>query len=248
MTHNSENLGQEMHDFIRDLFPICRSLTGPGTRETLAVLQQHLDGLTVHSVPSGTQAFDWEVPDEWVIKSAQLIGPEGEIVLDMKDHNLHVMGYSVPVDQKMTLEELQPYLYSLPDQPDAIPYVTSYYKRRWGFCLTHTQRETLKAGTYHAKIDATLEPGQLNYGELVIPGETEEEVFLSTYVCHPSMANNELSGPAIATWLAKWVKQAPRRYTYRFVFIPETIGSIVYLSRHLNDLKKHEGRIQYLMC
>lgn len=238
MMHNSKNLGQDMHDFIRDLFPICRSLTGPGTRETLAVLQQHLDGLVVHSVPSGTQAFDWEVPDEWIIKSAQLIGPDGEIVLDMKDHNLHVMGYSVPVDQEMTLEELQPYLYSLPDQPDAIPYVTSYYKRRWGFCLTHTQRETLKAGTYHAKIDATLEPGQLNYGELVIPGETEEEVFLSTYVCHPSMANNELSGPAIATWLAKWVKQAPRKYTYRFVFIPETIGSIVYLSRHLEDLKK----------
>lgn len=231
--------GQEMHDFIRGLFPICRSLTGPGTRETLRILQQHMPNLAVHEIASGTQVFDWAVPDEWTIRSGRLIGPDGETVVDFADHNLHVVGYSIPVDQEMSLEELQPHIYSLPDQPDAIPYVTSYYKRHWGFCLTHRQRMALKPGVYRAVIDSDLKPGVLNYGELIIPGETTDEVFLSTYVCHPSMANNELSGPAVATWLAKWVAEAPRRYTYRFVFIPETIGSIVYLSRHLDHLRQH---------
>lgn len=231
--------GQEMHDFVRGLFPICRSLTGPGTRETLRILQQHMPGLTVHEIASGTQVFDWAVPDEWTIRSARLIGPDGETVVDFDNHNLHVVGYSIPVDREVSLEDLQPHLYSLPDQPDAIPYVTSYYNRHWGFCLTHRQRIALKPGVYRAVIDADLKPGVLNYGELVIPGETTDEVFLSTYVCHPSMANNELSGPAVATWLAKWLAEAPRRYTYRFVFIPETIGSIVYLSRHLDHLRQN---------
>lgn len=232
-----EDPGQEMHDFMRNLFPICRSLTGPGTRETLSILQQHLPGLEVCSIDSGAQVFDWTVPPEWTIRSARLIGPDGEIVVDMADHNLHVVGYSEPVDQELDLEAMQAHLYSLPDQPEAIPYVTSYYSRRWGFCLTHAQREMLKPGIYRAVIDADLEPGQLNYGELVIPGECDDEVFVSTYVCHPSMANNELSGPAVATWLAKWVAEAPRRYTYRFVFVPETIGSLVYLSRHMDHLR-----------
>ena len=234
-----ENPGQEMHDFIRELFPICRSLTGPGTRETLAVLQRHLPGLRVDSIASGTQVFDWTVPPEWTIRSARLIGPDGETVVDMAWNNLHVLGYSEPVDQELSLEELQSHLYSLPEQPNAIPYITSYYNRRWGFCLTQEQRDALQPGTYRAIVDADLEPGELNYGELIIPGETTEEVFLSTYVCHPSMANNELSGPAVATWLAKWVAEAPRRYTYRFVFIPETIGSLVYLSRHLDHLRAY---------
>lgn len=229
--------GQEMHDFMRILFPICRSLTGPGTRETLAVLRQHLPGLEVCNIASGAQVFDWTVPPEWTIRSARLIGPDGDTVVDLADHNLHVVGYSEPVDTQLSLEALQAHLYSLPEQPDAIPYITSYYSRRWGFCLTHAQRETLKPGTYRAVIDSDLEPGQLNYGELVIPGETDDEVFISTYVCHPSMANNELSGPAVATWLAKWVAEDSRRYTYRFVFIPETIGSLVYLSRHLEHLR-----------
>ena len=231
--------GQEMHDFMRHLFPITRSLTGPGTRETLDILKQHLPDLALHEIDSGTEVFDWTVPPEWTIRSARLVGPDGDVVVDMADHNLHVVGYSEPVDMELSLEDLQAHLYSLPDQPEAIPYITSYYNRRWGFCLSDAQRKTLKPGTYRAVIDADLAPGKLNYADLVIKGETDEEVFLSTYVCHPSMANNELSGPAVATWLAKWVASAPRRYTYRFVFIPETIGSLVYISRHLDHLRSH---------
>ncbi len=232
-------IGQQMHDFVRDLFPICRSLTGPGTRETLEVIKTHLPDMVIHSVPSGTKAFDWEVPPEWTIRSAHIIGPDGQKVVDFADNNLHVMGYATPVSAQMTLDELQSHLYSLPEQPDAIPYVTSYYRPNWGFCMTDTQRQTLKEGTYTVLIDADLEPGELNYGELIIPGATTDEVFLSTYVCHPSMANNELSGPAVTTWLAKWIAQADRRYTYRIVFIPETIGSILYLSRHKDQMKAH---------
>ena len=231
--------GAAMHAFATRLFPICRSLTGAGVRETLAVIGAELPGLVVHEVPSRTQAFDWTVPDEWNIRGARLTGPDGAKVADFADHNLHVLGYSEPVDRVLSLAELQEHLYSLPDQPDLIPYVTSYYKRHWGFCLAHEQRQSLPEGDYHAVIDSTLAPGHLTYAELVIPGSSAQEVFISTYVCHPSMANNELSGPSVAAWLAKWVRGQPRRFTYRFVFIPETIGSIVYLSRNLDRLKKH---------
>ena len=230
--------GQAMHDFIAGLFPICRSLTGAGTRQTLAVIAEHLPGLRIHSVPSGTQVFDWSIPDEWNIRSARLIGPGGDVIVDFAAHNLHVVGYSEPVDEQLSLEELQPHLHSRPDLPDAIPYVTSYYRRYWGFCMTQRQRDQLQPGMYRAVIDSTLAPGVLNYGEIVIPGSDPREVFLSTYVCHPSMANNELSGPAVAVWLAKWLCSAPRRFTYRLVFIPETIGSITYLSRNLERMKK----------
>jgi aminopeptidase-like protein len=230
-------LGEQMHAFVSALFPICRSITGAGIRETLAAVGEQLPGLVVHSVPSGTKAFDWTVPDEWNISSARLTGPGGEKIADFADHNLHVLGYSEPVDRVLSLGELQPHLYSLPDQPELIPYVTSYYRRYWGFCLTHAQRQRLVPGDYHAVVRASLAPGQLNYGELIIPGASKQEVFLSTYVCHPSMANNELSGPTVTTWLAKWVRSAPRRYTYRIIFIPETIGSVVYLSRNLAAMK-----------
>ncbi|PHS28319.1 MAG: aminopeptidase [Robiginitomaculum sp.] len=229
-----------MHALATRLFPICRSLTGDGVRQTLSILQEHLPDLNIHEVPSGRGCFDWAIPAEWNIREAWVEGPDGQRVVDFKDHNLHVVGYSTPVDRQIDLEELQGHLHSLPELPDAIPYITSYYQERWGFCLSEHQRQSLKSGTYRVKIDADLNPtGSLTYGELLIPGQSNEEVFLSTYVCHPSMANNELSGPMVATWLAKWLASAPRRYSYRIVFIPETIGSICYLSHHLVHLKSY---------
>ncbi len=239
MTKPGEHVGREMHAFATALFPICRSLSGAGVRETLAAIGRELEGLTVHEVPTGAQAFDWTVPDEWNIRGARLTGPAGETIVDFADNNLHVVGYSEPTDRELPLEELQKHLYSRPDLPDAVPYVTSYYKRRWGFCLSDRQRQTLKPGRYRAVIDSDLAPGHLSYGELVIPGATEQEVLLSTYICHPSMANNELSGIVVTTWLAKWLRSAPRRYTYRVLFLPETIGSIIYISRNLEQLRRH---------
>ncbi len=237
---NSEMLstGQEMHGWAQDLFPVARSITGEGVRFTLQYLQRLLPSLEIQSVPSGYQAFDWIVPDEWWIRDAWIENEAGERVIDFKNNNLHVLGYSEPVDQWMSLEDLQSHLYSLPDQPDAIPYITSYYQRRWGFCLTHKQRQSLAPGSYRAVVDSEIKPGVLNYAELVIPGQTQREIFLSTYVCHPSMANNELSGPVVTTAIARWLHSLPKRkHTYRIVFIPETIGSLVYLSTNLVQLK-----------
>lgn len=231
--------GERMHALARRLWPICRSLTGPGVRETLAILREELPALRVEEVPTGTRCFDWTVPPEWSIREAWIRSPIGETVADLAVNNLHVVGYSVPVDAELDLAELDAHLHSLPDQPDAIPYVTSYYKERWGFCLPHARRRALAPGRYRVRIDSTLAPGVLNYGEWILPGETDREVFLSTYVCHPSLANNELSGPCVTTELARWLSSLPRRrYTYRAVFIPETIGSILYLSRHLRELKE----------
>jgi len=230
--------GQYMHDLARRLWPIHRSITGDGVRQTLSILQAELPGLTIHEVPTGSQVFDWTVPDEWAIRGAQLIDPDGEVVVDYANSNLHVVGYSTPVDIEINLDDLQPHLHSIPEQPDAIPFVTSYYHRTWGFCLPHSVREALKPGTYRAVIDATLEPGSLTYGELILPGEVDDEIFLSTYVCHPSLANNELSGPVVATGLARWLMQLPNRhYTYRIAFTPESIGAVTYASRNLDALR-----------
>jgi aminopeptidase-like protein len=227
-----------MHRLAKELWPICRSLTGDGVRLTLKTLQRELPGLTLHEVPSGTRCFDWEVPNEWNIRDAWVIGPDGEKVVDFKASNLHVVGYSEPVDTELDLTELLPHLFSLPEQPTAIPYITSYYKRFWGFCMTHERLEALKPGKYRVKIDSTLEPGHLTYAELLLPGREPGEILLSTYVCHPSMANNELSGPVVTVALAKWLAGlSDRRFSYRIYFGPETIGSIVYLQRNLAQLK-----------
>jgi aminopeptidase-like protein len=231
--------GKFMHDLARRLWPIHRSITGDGVRKTLEILQEYLPALTVHEVPSGTQVFDWKIPREWVIRGARLEGPHGEIVADLERSNLHIIGYSVGVDEHLELEALQERLHSIPEQPTAIPFVTSYYHPNWGFCLTQEQRDGLQPGTYHAVIDAEHIEGSLTYGEILIPGEVEDEIFLSTYICHPSMANNELSGPVVATALARWIKSLPQRhYSYRIIFVPESIGAITYTSLHLDELKE----------
>ena len=229
-----------MFSLVKELFPICRSITGNGVRETLHVIKRELPSLEIYEVPSGTNVFDWTVPKEWNIRGGGIYRLNGEKVIDFNDNNLHILGYSLPINQVISRETLLEHVYTLPDQPDWIPYVTSYYKERWGFCMSENQKQKLSDDKYKVIIDSTLEDGALNYGELLIPGQVKDEIFLSTYICHPSMANNELSGPAVTIALAKTIlANKNRKYSYRVIFIPETIGSITYLSKHVDYLKQH---------
>lgn len=242
------------------LFPICRSITGEGFRVSLAILKKEFENtggggvspFQIHALASGSKVFDWTIPPEWSVKDAYIITPQNEKICDFKKHNLHLLNYSTPINTELDFEELDKHLYSLKELPNAIPYVTSYYKRRWGFCLSHHQRLKLTRGKYRVFIDSKHdEKGVLNYADLVIPSTTglKDEILISTYLCHPSMANNELSGPCVAIFLAKWLHTLnTRKYNYRFVFVPETIGSIAYLSKHLKHLQKHTKAGFVLSC
>jgi len=227
-------VGEQMYDLVKELYPICRSITGNGVRNTLERIRQRIP-LSVHEVPSGTPVFDWTVPREWNIEDAFVITPTGEKIAEFKQHNLHVLNYSAPVHKKVTLDELKQHLFTLPEHPDWIPYRTSYYKEKWGFCISDNQLQALAEGEYEVFIDATLEPGHLTYGELFIQGETNEEVLFSCHICHPSLCNDNLSGIALTTHLAEYLASRQLRYSYRFLFIPGTIGSITWLA--LNEEK-----------
>lgn len=243
------NVGNVMYNLAERLYPICRSITGNGFRQSLAIIREILPGIQVTEIPSGTQVFDWTVPKEWNIHGGWIKKNSGEIVVDFKDSNLHVMGYSLPVHTTVSRDELLEHVYTIPDQPELIPYVTSYYKERWGFCMSDKQKQTLTDDEYEVMIDSTLEDGSLTYGELVLPGESQEEILISTYLCHPSMANDELSGPCVQTELVKYIKSQPKhRYTYRFLWVPETIGSITYLSNNWEMLQKHVKAGFVLSC
>ena len=238
MTPSGDN-GAVMHQWATELFPICRSITGNGLRESLRYIASLIPGFEIQEIPSGSSVFDWVVPDEWNITDAYIEDSSGTRVIDFKNNSLHVVNYSTAVDTTLTRTELEPFLHTHPYSESAIPYVTSYYSPRWGFCLSQDQKKFLGDGPFHVVINSSHSKGSLSYGDVVIKGESEEEILISTYLCHPSMANNELSGPVVSAALARSLLQLERRhYTYRFVFIPETIGSVAYLSKHLQHLKK----------
>ena len=236
MTHmrdglDMESVGAALYECAAELYPLCRSLTGDGLRETLRRLQR-LVPLTLHEVATGTAVFDWTVPKEWNIRDAWVKNTRGQRVIDFQCSNLHVVSYSAPVHRHMSLAELRPHLHTLPDSPDWIPYRASFYTETWGFCLSQRQLDTLEDGVYEVCIDSTLEPGSLTYGELLVPGESRDEVLISCHVCHPSLANDNLSGIAIAAHLGRVLRSKPLRYSYRFLFLPGTIGPITWLSRN----------------
>jgi len=233
-------LGQRLHGFAADLFPICRSITGEGIRQTLKSIGSRIP-LHIFEVPTGTPVFDWAVPKEWNIRDAYINGPSGKRVVDFQRCNLHVLNYSTPVHTTMPLAELKPHLFSLPDKPGWIPYRTSYYQENWGFCLSHNQMQALEEGDYEVCIESTLEEGSLTYGEYYIPGRSTDEVLISCHACHPSLANDNLSGITVATFLAQLLAGEDRHYSYRFLFIPGTIGAITWLARN----RETAGRIRH---
>src|SRR3989339_1320461 len=232
-----KEMGERMHAFIGEMYPLCRSITGAGFRETLAMVGRHIP-LEIHEVPTGTPVFDWTVPKEWNIRDAYVKNSAGERVIDFRKSNLHVVSYSTPVRATLSLAELKDHLFTLPEHPDWIPYRTSYYRETWGFCLSHNDLLKMQDDSYEVCIDSSLEPGHLTYGEYYLPGEEENEILISCHACHPSLCNDNLSSVAMVTFLAKHLSARPRRYSYRFLFIPGTIGSITWLC--LNEERVHK--------
>lgn len=233
---NNISIGDELYSLIKRLYPICRSITGDGVRETLQIIREYIP-IQMNEVASGTNVFDWTIPEEWNIKDAYIKNARGEKIVDFKKLNLHVLNYSTPIDEKMGLEKLKAHLFTLPENPDWVPYRTSYHNKNWGFCLSHNQLLELKEEEYEVKIDSTLKPGSLTYGEFFIKGDSTEEVLFTCHICHPSLCNDNLSGIAIATFLAKELSNAKLKYSYRFLFIPGTIGSITWLSLNQDKIK-----------
>ena len=232
LTPSAPDVGRQLAALIERLYPICRSITGDGLRETLSIIAEYVD-LDVHEVPSGTPVLDWTIPPEWNIRDAYVSDANGNRVIDFKKSNLHVVNYSIPVRRRMTLSELRPHLHTLPEQPDLIPYRTSYYSETWGFCLAHDQLMELADAEYEVVIDSSLQPGSLTYGEVVVPGRLDDEVLISTHICHPSLCNDNLSGISISALLASSLAAGPRpRHTFRFVYAPGTIGAITWLDRN----------------
>ncbi len=232
-----EGTGHLLHMLAERLYPICRSITGNGVRQTLQILKEYLP-LDLIEIPTGTQVFDWTIPKEWNVNEAWIKDPGGKKIVDFVNHNLHLLNYSIPFHGHLSLSQLKKHLYSLPENPDWIPYRTSYYQENWGFCLTHRQLESLNNGEYEVYIDSTLENGSLTYGELLIPGTSDDEVLFSAHVCHPSLANDNLSGIAVLTYLAKDLLKQKNQLSYRFLFIPGTIGSIAWLAHNEAQTKK----------
>ncbi|MFI5605914.1 DUF4910 domain-containing protein [Amycolatopsis sp. NPDC051903] len=235
--------GGEMHALVERMYPLCRSITGDGVRATLAIVGEHL-ALRQHEVPTGTQVLDWTVPQEWNVRDAYVADAAGRRVIDFRESNLHLVGYSVPVDETMSLTELRGHLHTLPESPSWIPYRTSYYSPTWGFCLAQDALDALPEGDYHVKIDSTLADGSLTYAEHVVPGEVSDEVIVSCHVCHPSLANDNLAGIAVAVSLAQALAEntsGKPHYTYRFLFMPGTIGAITWLARNA----EHVDRVKH---
>lgn len=228
-----------MYKLIEELFPICRSITGNGVRETLEGIKKNIP-LDVIEIPTGTKVFDWEIPEEWNINDAYIKNGNGEKVVDFKKLNLHVLNYSTPIDKKISLDELRNNVFTIPDKPDLVPYRTSYYQKKWGFCMSQNQLDGLQDGEYSVFIDSEHKSGSLTYGELFLKGESSEEVLISTHICHPSLCNDNLSGIAVASFLASYLQKKELKYSYRFIFIPGTIGSIAWLSKNeekVNNIK-----------
>lgn len=244
---NDTAKGKELYNLIRRLYPICRSITGNGVRETLKIIKEYIP-LEIYEVPSGTKVFDWIIPKEWNIKDAYIKDSKGNKIIDFKESNLHVLNYSIPINEKLKLAELKEHLFTLPEYPEWIPYRTSYYNENWGFCLTHRQYEQLEDDLYEVSIDSTLEDGYLTYGEFYVKGEINEEILFSCYVCHPSMCNDNLSGISLLTFLAMSIKDTKPKYSYRFLFIPETIGAITWLSRNEDKISKIKHGLVATCC